>query len=71
MFEEYIVTDVRIKKNKLFLHVKDKGDVYINWEHTFPTGILSVDDKNRLYSDLKKHPVKRFSCEGRWVAKKN
>ena len=57
MFTEHILTDVKIKKDKLFIHVRNKGNVYINWEHTFPTRILSDYEKKSLLEDMLKDPV--------------
>lgn len=57
MFREYKVTDVRVKKDKLFLHIRNLGDIYVNWDHEFPTRILSDKEKQQLYDDIKEHPV--------------
>lgn len=57
MFEEHILTDIKVKKDKLFIHIRDKGNVYINWEHTFPTRILSDIEKRKLLEELEKDPI--------------
>jgi len=53
---EHIVTDVKVKQDKLFLHIRGVGDIYFDWEHTFPTRILNKFERQELEKELKNHP---------------
>ncbi len=60
---EVLISEVFERKKKLFLTFKDVGSVYVNWEHVFPTKILSQKEENKLKKiitndpELNKYPL--------------
>lgn len=45
---EVLISEVFERKKKLFLTFKDLGSIYVNWEHVFPTRILSQKEETNL-----------------------
>ncbi len=49
---EGVLSEVLVKGDRLLLTVKDRGTVYVDWLHQFPSGILDAKRREELCQEL-------------------